>query len=426
MKVLGIVAEYNPFHNGHIYHIEQSKLLTGSDAVICVMSGNFIQRGEPALINKFARTEIALQSGVDLVIELPAPFAMSSAENFGYGAVKILDGIGIVDCISFGSEHGDIDALRQISDILADEPQQYKEELKKQLSSGLSYPAGRQIAMQKYLEAMQPKNTSLSNPAAVLETSNNILGIEYLKALKRLGSPIKPYTVKRVSNQYNSSGLTGTISSATSIRNSIHKSNKQDTLFAHDALAMAVPPQTKAVIEREIEHGRGPNSIFNYETIIFALLRQMTHEQLRRIPDVSEGLEYRIKNACENSGCLDELFSNICTKRYTRTRIQRIINSLLTGVTKNDMELFMQYGGSQYARILGFNKIGRELLSKIKRNSSLPLITKTSDFKKSCNPLLTRMLQIESQATDLYVLGYKNPAFKKAGQEYTQNLVILK
>ncbi|MHB8066041.1 MAG: nucleotidyltransferase family protein, partial [Ruminiclostridium sp.] len=152
MKVLGIVVEYNPFHNGHIYHIEQSKAVSGCDAVVCIMSGNFIQRGEPALINKFARTEIALQNGVDLVIELPLPFAMSSAEAFGFGAVKILDSIGIVDCISFGSEQGDIASLQSISDILAYEPQEYKDELKKQLSLGLSFPVCRQNAIKKFLE----------------------------------------------------------------------------------------------------------------------------------------------------------------------------------------------------------------------------------------------------------------------------------
>lgn len=418
MKVLGIVAEYNPFHNGHIYHIEKSKALTGCDAVVCVMSGNFIQRGEPAVINKFARTEAALKNGADLIIELPVPFAMSSAETFGFGAVKILDSIGIIDCISFGSEHGDITTLKTISDILVAEPFEYKEELKKQLDNGLSFPVCRQIAIKKYLD-LNGNESSSNGLSAILETSNNILAIEYLKAIIRLKSPIKPYTIERISNKYNSTDLTGSISSATSIRNSI----QAEESLQPDA-TKAIPLQTEQALQREFSQGRGPISIYSYENIIFALLRQITVEKLSQIPDVSEGLEYRIKTAAENSGSLDELLSNICTKRYTRTRIQRILFSMLTGITKSDMEMFMKYGGPQYARILGFNSIGRELLSKMKRNSCLPIITKPSNYKKSCNKLLVRMLEIESQSTDLYVLGYKNPTFRKAGQEFTQNIIV--
>jgi predicted nucleotidyltransferase len=435
MKVLGIVVEYNPFHNGHIYHIEQSKAITGCDAVVCVMSGNFIQRGEPALINKFARAEIALQNGVDLVIELPLPFAMASAEAFGFGAVKILDSIGIVDCISFGSEQGDIASVQYVSNILAYEPQEYKDELKKQLSFGLSFPACRQNAIQKYLEN-HPSEYATLDLTTILETANNILGIEYLKAISRLKSSIKPYTINRISNQYNSTDFTGAISSATAIRNDIkdmyvegQKSLLTDTAQEYLPLSFntvkAIPQNSKIIIERELKNGRGPNSINQFEDILLAFIRQTTVEKLREISGISEGLEYRIKKASEISGNFGELLSNICTKRYTQTRIQRILLSLLAGITKNDMDLFMQYGGPQYSRILGFNNIGRELLSKMKKGSSLPIITKPSDYKSSCNKLLTRMLEIEAQSTDMYVLGYKNSNFRKAGQEFTQNIVIM-
>lgn len=425
MKVLGIVVEYNPFHNGHIYHIEQSKAVTGCDAVVCVMSGNFVQRGEPAVINKFARTQIALQNGVDLVIELPHPFAMSTAETFGFGAVKILDSIGIVDCISFGSEHGDIASLQYISNILVNEPQEYKDELKKQLDLGLSFPVCRQKAMHKYLEICPSKYCAVDT-SALLETSNNILGIEYLKAMNRLKSLIKPYTIERVSNQYNLSALTGDISSATSIRNSIHDMRDQEQSQLSLNAARSLPQHSKITIEKELSEGRGPNSIYQFESILLAFLRQISVEKLREVPGISEGLEYRIKNASEISGNFDELLLNICTKRYTQTRIQRILLSLLTGITKCDIELFMQYGGPQYSRILGFNKVGRELLSRIKKNSSLPIITKPSDYKDSCNKLLSKMIEIEAQSTDMYVLGYKNPTFRKAGQEFTQNIVVYK
>jgi predicted nucleotidyltransferase len=423
MSVLGIVTEYNPFHNGHKYHIEKSKEITGCDTVVCVMSGNFIQRGEPALLNKFARAEIALQSGVDLVIELPLPYAMSSAEAFGFGAVKILDSIGVVDCISFGSEHGNVDSLISIADILVKEPDEYKAELKKQLSLGLSFPVCRQRAIEKYL-----KHNLVSEPtvnlSSLLETSNNILGIEYLKALNKLKSAIKPYTIKRIVNQYNSPVITGDISSATAIRNSIFNVVQEQQLSPNTV--QAIPDIANTIIEKEFKKGRGPININVFENILLAFLRCSSTEKLGEITGISEGLEYRIKKAADTSGNIDTLLSNICTKRYTKTRLQRILFSLLAGITKNDMDLFQQYGGPQYARILGFNNKGREILSKMKKNSVLPIITKPVDYKKTCNRLLKRMLEIEAQATDLYVLGYKNPAFRKAGQEYTQNIVIIK
>lgn len=424
MKVLGIIAEYNPFHNGHAYHIEQSKSVSGCDAVVCVMSGNYIQRGEPAIINKFARTEAAIKSGADLVIELPVPFAMSSAEMFAFGAVKILDSTGIVDCISFGGEQGDISSLRLISDILVNEPPEYKNELKRLLSLGLSFPVCRQKALGKYMEGSQ-LNSSAGDVAMLLETSNNILGVEYLKALGRLKSSIIPYTIKREANHYNSTDLTGYISSATAIRNNILTANSKDqSCLTVQSAATAVTADSKFILDREMDLGRGPNSISRFENIIFALLRQSSVDKLRDLPGISEGLEYRIKKAGEASGSVDELINNICTKRYTRTRIQRIIFSLLAGISKSEVELFMQYGGPQYLRILGFNRIGRELLSTMKKSSMLPVITKASDYRNSCNKLLTAMLEMEARSTDMYVLGYMNPAFRKSGQEFTQNIII--
>ena len=414
MKVLGIVAEYNPFHNGHMYHIEESKKLTGCDAVVCVMSGNFIQRGEPAIINKFARTEIALGNGVDLIIELPVPFAVSSAEFFAYGAVSILNSIGIVDCISFGSESGDIRSLQKLAEILVSEPESYRDELKKQLSSGLSFPVCRQKALEKYFKI---QNDFIEDLSYLLETSNNILALEYLKALIKLNSPIQPFTVKRISNSYNTPELTGNISSATAIRNSIYESEIV-------ASRQALPTLAQQILEREISMGRGPNSLYSFENIILAFLRHATPQELENIQDVSEGLEYRIKNAAENSGSFDDLLANICTKRYPKTRIQRILMSLLAGMKRIDIEKFMETGGPQYARILGFNGIGRELLSLMKKKSAIPVVTKTSDYKSSNDSLISRMLEIESKATDTYVLAYKNPAFRKAGQEFTQNIVI--
>ena len=471
MKVLGIVAEYNPFHNGHMYHIEQSKKLTGCDYVICVMSGNFIQRGEPAIINKFARAEIALNSGVDLVVELPAPFSMSSAEYFAYGAVKLLDSLGIVDCISFGSEHGEVDELLSIAKLLCEEPQEFKQYLASELKAGLSFPAARQNAIEQYFS----DKSLQGNIHELLSSSNNILGVEYLKALIRLNSTIKPYTVKRISNTYNEEQLTGAISSATAIRRTIlscdspinskasdnfptacsqpdsvfpiytkfaDKDNETASQYASavpdssskyasvisDSIsqyASAVPEAACQILEREFAAGRGPVSSENFELIILSMLRTMNTQLIAKLPGISEGLEYRIKSAALEAGSIKELLDLASTKRYTRTRLQRTIMSLLTGLTQQDLQDFMAYGGPQYARILGFNNNGKELLSKAKRNSCIPIITKTKDALRTCNPLLKKMLEIENVATNNYVLAYKDSTLRVSGQEYTSKLVIV-
>jgi predicted nucleotidyltransferase len=418
MRVLGLIVEYNPFHNGHLYHLEQSKSMCNADYVVCVMSGNFIQRGEPAIINKWARTKMALQCGIDLVIELPVPYAMASAEFFAYGAVKILNDIGVVDYLCFGSEKADIDTFCTIADILIHEPEEYKQILKQSLAKGISFPASRELALKKYL---CEKGSQISDIEAVISSPNNILGIEYIKALKRLNSRIVPLSIKRINNSYNSAEITGSISSATSIRKliSLERGLKEQ-------LDMVLPANCVKILEDEFNSGRGPIYPNLYEQLIISSIRRMSAEELKLLPYVKEGIENRIKSAAKAGGTLDELIESISTKRYTRTRVQRILSSLMTGFTSEEFDTFNKYGGPQYARILGLNNKGRQLLSMINKSSHLPIITKTANFSKSCNPLLKRMLEIESFATDMYVLGYSNPIYRKAGQEFTQNVVIIK
>lgn len=433
MGVIGIVVEYNPFHNGHKYHIEQSRKLCGTNSVVCVMSGNFIQRGEPAIIDKWARTEMALMSGADLVIELPVVYAMSSAEFFAFGAVKILESLGVVDCICFGSEAGSIDELDMIADILNIEPGYYKSCLKDHLANGLSFPAARENALIGYLKASGHESINLSE---IIKSSNNILGIEYIKALKKLGSKIKPLTIKRIANAYNSEKLEGIISSATAIRKHIFSNEElknpynTNTLTASDisgftdSLAKVLPVHSFDIMQREFMSGRCPVFSCDFENTILSTLRHMSIEEISRLPYIAEGLENRVKSAADKTGSLDELINNISTRRYTRTRIQRCLFSILTGLKNDEFLEFNKYGGPQYIRILGFNSIGRGLLSKINNRASLPVIVKTADFKASCNPLLSRMLQIESASTDQYVLAYDNSEYKKSGQEFTRNPVL--
>ncbi len=416
MKVLGIVAEYNPFHNGHLYHIQASRGISGADCVVAVMSGNFIQRGEPALVDKWARTEMALLCGVDLVIELPCPYAMASAEYFGYGAVKLLDSLGAVNMLCFGSESGSIEKLTEAASVLGEEPDNYKLALKASLSVGKSFPAARQEALSNYLKA-QCGRDSLSE---TLKSSNNILGIEYLKALKRLNSAIIPMTIKRVGNEYNSTELSGEISSATSIRRIIAGNSWP---AARKLLAAALPVQSLTILEREFELGKGPIFSSDFSMLLLSSLRRMSVEEISTLPYMDEGLENRFKRAAENTGSYQELLNAVFTRRYTNTRIQRCLFSLLTGLRRDSFDRFNKNGGPPYIRVLGFNNTGRQLLSSVKGSSLLPVITKTADFKNSDIPCAAAMLNLEAAATDQYVLGFRKSGLRKSGSEYMRNVI---
>ena len=420
MRALGLIAEYNPFHNGHLYHLEQSKKTTNRDFVVCVMSGNFIQRGEPALVNKWARAKMALNAGVDLVLELPTIFSISSAEYFSYGAIKILDSIGIVDSICFGSESGNIENMGLIADVLCDEPLEYKNILKKHLLKGVSFASARENALLEYFETLNT-NSEIShsnelNISEILNSSNNILAIEYLKALKKLQSNIRPYTIKRIKNQYNQETLTDNISSASSIRKCIENNVHLDDI------SFAIPKLTQSVLKSEFEYGRGPVFKENFEHTILSLLRKIKTVELGKSAYICEGLENRIKKFSMLSGTLNELIENVATKRYPKTRIQRILFNMLLGLTSEELSEFMNFGGPQYTKVLAFNQNGQKLLSHIKQNSRFPVITKPSAFRNSCNTLLKKMLEFDCISTDIYVLGYNSSKYKYGGQEFTQNV----
>jgi len=415
MKVLGIVAEYNPFHNGHLHHLKTARASFNPDCVVVVMSGNFTQRGEPAVADKWARAEIALLCGADLVIELPCVYAMASAEYFAFGAVKILDSLGVVNVLCFGSESGSLSDLDKVAEILILEPDEYKSALKSYLSSGNSFPAARQAALSDYFKINgQPDLSDL------LKSSNNILGIEYLKALKRLNSPIVPATFERIGNQYNSTEISGQLSSATSIRKAIYENSWR---CAREMIIDTVPSQTLSVLYREYELGRFPVTPMHFENILLSRLRSMSVEEISQLPYMEEGLENRLKQAAESSGSFEELVNAVSTRRYPVTRIQRILFCLLTGLKKSTFDSFNLNGGPAYIRVLGFNETGRKLLSEIRDVSSLPIITKAADFKNSKLPGVSEMLQIESAATDQYVLGYGNPSFRTSGSEFTRNIL---
>ena len=412
-KVVGIIAEYNPFHNGHSYHIQNTKAQTGADFVVAVMTGNFTQRGNTSVINKWEKTKMALNGNADLVVELPTIYSVSSAENFANGAVKILNELGIVDTISFGMEADDISTLNNIANVLVNEPPEYKTILEHELGKGNSFPKARENALMMYLN-------DIKRYANVVKGSNNILAIEYLKALKKQKSSIVPFGIKREKVYYNSTKIIDEYASATGIRN----------LLLHNQLEevrKVVPAKSYSILLNNLRQGTYVLDIIAYNDEIIYKLRSMTVKQIANLPDVSEGLEYLIKEVSNKTNNLIELINGIKSKRYTQTRIQRILLYALLGITKKDMEMSKKI--TPYIRVLGCSEKGKILLSQI--NSKAKVITSLKKYevsnknKRFCigkQKALNRMLEIDKMATDIYTIGYKKDS--KAGLDYTKGLIL--
>ena len=412
-KVVGIIAEYNPFHNGHSYHIQNTKAQTGADFVVAVMTGNFTQRGNTSVINKWEKTKMALNGDADLVIELPTIYSISSAENFASGAVKILNELGIVDTISFGMEANDVSTLNNIANVLVNEPPEYKAILEHELGKGNSFPKARENALMMYLN-------DIKRYANVVKGSNNILAIEYLKALKKQKSSIVPFGVKREKVYYNSTKIIDEYASATGIRN----------LLLHNQLEevrKVMPSKSYSILLNNLRQGTYVLDIIAYNDEIIYKLRSMTVKQIANLPDVSEGLEYLIKEVSNKTNNLIELINGIKSKRYTQTRIQRILLYALLGITKKDMEMSKKI--TPYIRVLGCSEKGKILLSQI--NSKAKVITSLKKYevsnknKRFCigkQKTLNRMLEIDKMATDIYTIGYKKDS--KAGLDYTKGLIL--
>lgn len=409
-KVLGIICEYNPFHNGHLYQLNESIKKVNPDYVVCIMSGNFVERGNTALINKWARAQMALSCGANIVIELPTIYSISSAENFASGAIKILNSLGSDVYLSFGSECGDISVLDKFADVLYREPPEYITMLNHELSKGLSFPKARENAMLLYIN-------DIRNSANVLSGSNNILGIEYLKQIKKTNSKIKPITIKRIGTNYNTTSINNNFASATAIR---------EMLLSKKSVKDLMPKTAYSILKEELSNGRFVLDISKFEREIIYKLRCMSLEQIKNLPDVSEGLENKIKNAANSCNNISDLISQIKSKRYTLTRINRILLYTLLDITKED------YSNSQkvipYLHILGINEDGKFLLSELSKNKKLNIITSVKQFldnsKNSSNmKILKNMLEKDILATNIYTLGYKKDS--KANLDFTKKLIVL-
>lgn len=406
--VLGIIAEYNPFHNGHFYQIQEAKRKTGAEYVVAIITGNFVQRGNTSLVNKWVKAQMALENGVDIVIELPTIYSVSSAENFAEGAIKILDSLKIVDTLCFGTETGDFAALNNIANVLYNEPKEYVALLNHELGKGISYPKARENALMMYLNDIKRYANILSGP-------NNILGIEYLKALKRLKSDMKPFSVERKKVYYNDEAIVDEFASATAIR-------KLVATEQYDDLRKVIPRNSYMLLKEEIRKGNYVIDLVKYEKEIIYNLRKMSIKEIADLPDVSEGLEHTIKNAAESCNNLISLVNIIKSKRYTQTRIQRILVYTLLGITKKDMQNSKKV--VPYARVLGFNNIGKEMLSDICNiNQKIQMITSVKKYQDQCtNKVLKEMLEKDIFATDIYTLGYEYDSW--ANLDYTSKLVI--
>lgn len=380
MKITGIICEYNPFHNGHLYHMNQTRK-NGATHIVAVMSGNYVQRGDIAVLDKFTRAKLAVRGGADLVIEIPSVYALSSAEFYARGAVSILDSLGCVDEISFGSEAGSVEDLKKASEIA--EECSSSPELEEYLRNGMSYPnAINTMVYEKY------GKKAGNRIGEILASPNNVLAVEYLKALRRLGSDIQPVTVQRKSVAHDSMIALNGIASASFIRKCIQeKMDFSDFVpdYVYSAYVRAVSEKRRADIK-------------NLERIILYKLRTITPEQLRSVPDVGQGLEYRIiENAVLTN--LDEIFMNIKTRRYTMARIKRIFLNMLIGIEKRDLDILPPYG-----RILAVTERGRDILSKAKETGKIPFGTSLAKLGKSSEDA-QRFSQIEGRASDIYALA---------------------
>ena len=402
-KILAVISEYNPFHNGHLYHLQKSKKMIDPDYSICIMSGNFCQRGDTSIMDKWSKTEAALKCGFDLVIELPVVYSISSAENFAEGALKILEAFDDVT-LSFGSECGNLDTLNNIADVLYNEPKEYQTILSHELSKGLSYPKARENALLIYLNDVRKYANVLSNP-------NNILGIEYLKAIKKLKSNVIPFTIKRIDEGYNSLKVKDRLASATAIRNLVK--NNED-------VKKLMPTPSFNILLENINNGKILNDISIFEKEIIYTLRKMSLSEIAELQDVTEGLENAIKQAANTCNTLEDLINSIKSKRYTRSRIQRILLYSILNITKKDIQ--DSYKVKPYIRVLGVSKQGKYLLSRL-GNPKYPPITSVKKFMDTNNnKILKNMLEKDILASDIYTLGYENDS--KANLDYTKKLII--
>lgn len=391
-RITGIIAEYNPFHKGHAYHLEKARELTCADHLIVVMSGDFVQRGAPALFDKYLRTRMALLEGADLVLELPVSIACASAEYFASGAVSVLDQLGCVNALCFGSESGDVRALTACAKVLLEEDTAYQQQLRSLLKKGYSFPAARKSAF-----------AALHHPVCfteLLDSPNNILGLEYIKALLRSNSHIQPTALKRAGAGYHDGHLSGSLSSATAIRKHLRENSIENgrSLVNYEEILTKTMPESAALLAARRLSCESPVWEDDFSLLLRYRLMLQSPEELGTYADLSPELARRIHARLNDFRSFSQFLSLLKTRELTYTRISRALLHVLLNI-KEDMSPLSPV---PYARILGFSRAGSGLLREIKANTRIPLITKAADHRKLLSDSAQRKFEQDLFASNLY------------------------
>ena len=412
MATTGIIAEYNPFHNGHAKHIEMTRQATGCSHIVAVMSGHFVQRGEAAVFDKWSRAIMAVRGGVDLVIELPFLFAVRSAQHFAAGGVRLLAALQ-ASHICFGAEGGDLASLTK--GAMAFSSPAAAERLRHYLDQGKSYAQAAALAVS---QAASLDEDYISSP-------NNILGMEYLRAVRRYAPSMIPVAVAREGASYHDPVIHGAIASATAIRRAMCQSGEIDP-----TVGQALPQTSRETMDRLIQEKKGPVSTAYLDGPLLASLRRSSLEALANIPDVTEGIHHKILTASLQATHAEQLYSMVKSRRYTRTRLQRIAMHALVGTTK-EMAACADSSGPLYARVLAFNSGGRQLLRQLSDKCTMPLIIRAADYVSSrqrSGAVLTplqQMLAIDTMASDLYALAMPNAAWRSGAWDFLRSPVYV-
>ena len=385
--IFATAAEYNPFHNGHAYHISQMKKL-GADGIIAVMSGSFVQRGEPAVMSKFERARCAVRNGVDIVLELPVAYSVGSAERFAAGCIRIAEATGVVSKFCFGSESADVAIFEKTVETL--ETPEFSNILKEELSEGKTFAAARANALKK-LGVFAP------------EKPNDILAVEYIKELKRLKSKIEPVAIKRIGEYHG--GSTG-FASASEIRRKIDGGvlPKED-----------LPKETAETLEKLLSQGKAPAKIENLERIILGFFRNAEAAELKKYYAVTEGAENRIIAAAKTATSIEDLYEKVKTKRYTMATVRRMIIAPFLGIKKEEPTI-------PFLRVLAFNAHGAEMMKNIKKSSDLPLITNFTP-ELAARTEFAEQIALERRATDIFSLA--TPVIGSAFSDYTEKITMI-
>lgn len=398
MRVVGLITEYNPFHNGHLHHLQESLRVADADASVAVMSGHFLQRGEPALVDKWARTEMALAAGVDLVLELPFPFACNSAPHFAAGGVRSLDALGVVDVLCFGSEAGTLSPLVQVAETLINHQAEIEQETSAMLREGVNYPTARSRALARFV-----------SEAFVGETAspNNILGIEYLRALRLTGSAMTPETIKRIGAGYHDKEAVSNIASATGIRKKIADNEAVDNLL---------PEPSLLILKEALQEGSAVDADKFFVALQALLLQEP--QMLQGVYHVADGLETRLSEAAMTAGCFADLAASVKSRHWTLTRIQRLLCYVLMRAKNDEMRGFLE-SGPLYLRLLGATQKGQQILARARKKRTLPIINDPARAVSTLSRfygkdsvragIAEKMLAYDLRATRLYELMLQVP-----------------